>query len=220
MDVQEKYLLWKNQNLTDSDLLTELESIAHDGEEIKDRFYKDLSFGTGGLRGILGAGTNRMNVYTVAKATQGLAAYLRKKSSKPSVAIAYDSRIKSEVFAKEAACVLAANRIKVHLYKELMPTPALSFAVRHLKCSAGIVITASHNPCEYNGYKVYGKDGCQLTLDAANSVLTEINKVDIFNTVKRVNFDEALEKGLIKFIEDKDVEAYLSAVSSQALNKD
>ena len=220
MDVQEKYLLWKNQNLTDSDLLTELESIAHDEEEIKDRFYKDLSFGTGGLRGILGAGTNRMNVYTVAKATQGLAAYLRKKSSKPSVAIAYDSRIKSEVFAKEAACVLAANRIKVHLYRELMPTPALSFAVRHLKCSAGIVITASHNPCEYNGYKVYGKDGCQLTLDAANSVLTEINKVDIFNTVKRVNFDEALEKGLIKFIEEKDVEAYLSAVSAQALNRD
>ncbi len=220
MDVQEQYLLWKNQNLTDSDLTSELESISQDEEEIKERFYKDLSFGTGGLRGIIGAGTNRVNVYTIAKATQGLANYLKKKSPKPSVAIAYDSRIKSDVFAKEAATVLAANRIKVHLYSELMPTPALSFAVRHLKCSAGIVITASHNPCEYNGYKVYGKDGCQLTIDDANAVLTEINKVDIFSDVKRVDFDEAVDKGQIKYINEKDIEAYLNAVSAQALNKD
>lgn len=219
-DVTEKYLLWKNQNLSDNDLVVELESIAQNEDEIKDRFYQELTFGTGGLRGIIGAGTNRINIYTIAKATQGLAAYLKKKSAKPSIAIAYDSRVKSDVFAKEAACVLAANRIKVYLYRELMPTPALSFAVRHLKCSAGIVITASHNPCEYNGYKVYGKDGSQITLDAASSVFTEINKVDIFNTVKRIDFDEALDKGLIKFIEEKDVETYLELVSAQTLNKD
>lgn len=219
-DVTEKYLLWKNQSLSDNDLVVELESIAQNEEEIKDRFYQELTFGTGGLRGIIGAGTNRINIYTIAKATQGLAAYLKKKSTKPSVAIAYDSRVKSDVFAKEAACVLAANRIKVYIYRELMPTPALSFAVRHLKCSAGIVITASHNPCEYNGYKVYGKDGSQITLDAASSVFTEINKVDIFNTVKRIDFDKALDKGLIKFIEEKDVETYLELVSAQTLNKD
>ena len=219
MDEIEKYTLWKNQSLSDNDLTDELNSICKNLEEIKDRFYKDLTFGTGGLRGIIGAGTNRINVYTIAKATQGLANYLKKNFSKTKVAIAYDSRIKSDLFAKEAARVLAANKIKVFIYKELMPTPALSFAVRHLKCHAGIVITASHNPAEYNGYKVYGNDGCQITIDAANAVLKEINKIDIFNDVKRMTFDEAVDKKIINYIEEKDIQAFLNAVSTQSLNK-
>lgn len=219
MDEIEKYTLWKNQSLSDNDLTDELNSICENSEEIKDRFYKDLTFGTGGLRGIIGAGTNRINVYTIAKATQGLANYLKKNFSKPKVAIAYDSRIKSDLFAKEAARVLATNKIKVFIYKELMPTPALSFAVRHLKCHAGIVITASHNPAEYNGYKVYGNDGCQITIDAANAVLKEINKIDIFNDVKRMTFDEAVDKKIINYIEEKDIQAFLNAVSAQSLNK-
>lgn len=219
MDEIEKYTLWKNQSLSGNDLTDELNSICKNSEEIKDRFYKDLTFGTGGLRGIIGAGTNRINVYTIAKATQGLSNYLKKNFSKPKVAIAYDSRIKSDLFAKETARVLAANKIKVFIYKELMPTPALSFAVRHLKCHAGIVITASHNPAEYNGYKVYGNDGCQITIDAANAVLKEINKIDIFNDVKRMTFDEAVDKKIINYIEEKDIQAFLNAVSAQSLNK-
>ena len=219
MDEIEKYTLWKNQSLSDNDLTDELNSICKNSEEIKDRFYKDLTFGTGGLRGIIGAGTNRINVYTIAKATQGLANYLKKNFSKPKVAIAYDSRIKSDLFAKETARVLAANKIKVFIYKELMPTPALSFAVRHLKCHAGIVITASHNPAEYNGYKVYGNDGCQITIDTANAVLKEINKIDIFNDVKRMTFDEAVDKKIINYIDEKDIQAFLNAVSTQSLNK-
>lgn len=219
MDEIEKYTLWKNQSLSDNDLTDELNSICKNSEEIKDRFYKDLTFGTGGLRGIIGAGTNRINVYTIAKATQGLANYLKKNFSKTKVAIAYDSRIKSDLFAKEAARVLAANKIKVFIYKELMPTPALSFAVRHLKCHAGIVITASHNPAEYNGYKVYGNDGCQITIDTANAVLKEINKIDIFNDVKRMTFDEAVDKKIINYIDEKDIQAFLNAVSTQSLNK-
>ncbi len=219
MDENEKYFLWKNQNLADNDLIDELNSIRENSEEIKDRFYKDLTFGTGGLRGIIGAGTNRINVYTIAKATQGLANYLKKNFLSAKVAIAYDSRIKSDLFAKEAARVLAANNIKVFIYKELMPTPALSFAVRHLKCHAGIVITASHNPAEYNGYKVYGSDGCQITLDAADAILKEINKIDIFNDVKRISFDEAVDKKTINYIEENDIQSFISAVSAQALNK-
>lgn len=219
MNENEKYILWKSQSLSDNDLIDELNSIHENSEEITDRFYKDLTFGTGGLRGIIGAGTNRINVYTIAKATQGLANYLKKNFSKPKVAIAYDSRIKSGLFAKEAARVLAANKIKVFIYKELMPTPALSFAVRHLKCHAGIVITASHNPAEYNGYKVYGNDGCQITIDAANAVLNEINKIDIFNDVKRMSFDEAVDKKIINYIEENDIQAFLNAVSAQSLNK-
>ena len=219
MDEIEKYTLWKNQSLSDNDLTNELNLICKNSEEIKDRFYKDLTFGTGGLRGIIGAGTNRINVYTISKATQGLANYLKKNFSKTKVAIAYDSRIKSDLFAKEAARVLAANKIKVFIYKELMPTPALSFAVRHLKCHAGIVITASHNPAEYNGYKVYGNDGCQITIDAANAVLKEINKIDIFNDVKRMTFDEAVDKKIINYIEENDIQAFLNAVSAQSLNK-
>ena len=216
MNENEKYSLWRNQNLADNDLIDELNSICENSEEVKDRFYKDLTFGTGGLRGIIGVGTNRINI---AKATQGLANYLKKNFSKAKVAVAYDSRIKSDLFAKEAARVLAANNIKVFIYKELMPTPALSFAVRHLKCHAGIVITASHNPAEYNGYKVYGSDGCQITLGTANAVLKEINKIDIFNDVKRMNFDDAVDKKIINYIEEKDIQAFLNAVSTQTLNK-
>lgn len=219
MNENEKYSLWRNQNLADNDLIDELNSICENSEEVKDRFYKDLTFGTGGLRGIIGVGTNRINIYTIAKATQGLANYLKKNFSKAKVAVAYDSRIKSDLFAKEAAQVLAANNIKVFIYKELMPTPALSFAVRHLKCHTGIVITASHNPAEYNGYKVYGSDGCQITLGTANAVLKEINKIDIFNDVKRMNFDDAVDKKIINYIEEKDIQAFLNAVSTQTLNK-
>lgn len=219
MDINEKYLLWKNQSLSDNDLTTELYAISENNNEIKDRFYKDLSFGTGGIRGIMGAGTNRMNVYTVAKATQGLSNYIIKHFHSPSVAIAYDSRIKSDIFAKEAAMVFAANNIKVYLYKELMPTPSLSFAVRHLKCSAGIVVTASHNPSEYNGYKVYGNDGCQITFEAANAILNEINRIDIFSDVKRVEFNNTIETGMINFIGEDTIDAFLKEVSSQAINK-
>lgn len=219
MDENEIYSLWKGQNFEDKDLSDELNSIFEKSEEIKDRFYKNLTFGTGGLRGIIGAGTNRINIYTIAKATQGLALYLNKNFPQAKVAIAYDSRIKSDLFAKEAARVLAANKIKVFLYNELMPTPALSFAVRYLKCHAGIVITASHNPAEYNGYKVYGSDGCQITLDAANAVLSEIDKIDIFNDVKRIDFNDALKKSYIEYIEENVIKAFFKAVSAQILNK-
>lgn len=220
MDKNEKYLLWRNQALADADLVDELNSIGENENEITERFYKDLSFGTGGLRGIIGAGTNRVNVYTIGKATQGLSNFLNKNYKTPKVAIAYDSRIKSDVFAREAARILAANNISVAMYSELMPTPALSFAVRHLNCNAGIVITASHNPSEYNGYKVYGKDGCQIANDVADAVLEEINNIDIFNDVKRMDFSDALNNsGLIKYISENDIRAFWDAVSSQILNK-
>lgn len=175
---------WLESKNLDENIRKELLSLTDD-EEIYDRFYKELEFGTGGLRGILGAGTNRMNIYTVRKATQGFADYINKQYvDSPSVAIAYDSRINSDVFAHEAAKVLIANGIKVYIYSELMPTPALSFAVRHYQCSAGIMVTASHNPAKYNGYKVYNEEGCQMTLDAAAEVFSCIQKVDIFKDVK------------------------------------
>ena len=215
----EKYLIWKNKKLVDPDLNKELDSILNKTEEINDRFYKDLTFGTGGLRGVIGAGTNRINIYTVAKVTQGIANYINKKFSKAKVAIAYDSRVKSELFAKETARVLAANKIKVFMYKELMPTPALSFAVRHLKCQAGVVITASHNPAEYNGYKVYGDDGCQMTTDAANAVFDEIKKIDVFNDIKYIDFDMAVKEKSIEYISELDIKAYLDAVDELSLNK-
>lgn len=220
MNEMQKYLLWKNRNLADPDLSKELNFIVADIDEINDRFYKDLTFGTGGLRGIIGAGTNRINIYTIAKATQGLSNYLNKKYFYPKVAIAYDTRKKSALFAKEAAKVLAANRINVFLFKEIMPTPALSFAVRHLKCNAGIVITASHNPAEYNGYKVYGRDGGQITIATANAILKEINKIDIFNDIKTIDFDLAIKNNTIKYIKDSDIKDFFYAVSNQSLNKD
>ncbi len=170
------YNLWCEKAVLDPELQAELLSIKGNDDAIKDRFYRDLEFGTGGLRGVIGAGTFRLNVYTIRRATQGLADYVNETYENPCMAIAHDSRINSDVFTKAAACVLAANGIKVYLYKELMPTPMLSFAVRYLKCNAGIVVTASHNPAKYNGYKVYGDDGCQMTLDAAEKVLEKDSK--------------------------------------------
>lgn len=218
--VNEQYKLWCERATLDSDLVSELKSIEGNQEAISDAFYKDLEFGTGGLRGVIGAGTNRMNVYTVGKATQGLAAYVNSVTENGKVAIAYDSRIKSDVFARDAAAILAANGIKVYIYKELMPTPMLSFAVRHLKCDAGIVVTASHNPSKYNGYKAYGNDGCQLGLEAADYVLSIMNQVDIFDGVKRVNFDDAVADGKIEYIGDDVFEAYLAAVEDRRVNRD
>ena len=196
------YDLWLEKAGRDPDLKEELESIKGNENEILDRFYKALEFGTGGLRGVIGAGTNRMNVYTVAQATQGLADYLNAHFDSPSVAIAHDSRIKSDLFAKTAAGVLAANSIKVYFYDELMPTPMLSFAVIRLHCSSGIVITASHNPSKYNGYKCYGPEGYQMTDEAAKETLSYINKVDVFSGIKIMDFDEALAEDKIDFIED------------------
>ena len=176
--------------MEDPDLLEELQAVKGKEEEINDRFYQDLEFGTAGLRGVLGAGTNRMNIYTVRKATQGLSNYLLSHGVKTGVAIAYDSRIKSDLFAKESAAVLAANGIKAFVYPWLSPTPTLSFAVRYLKCDAGICITASHNPAKYNGYKAYGSDGCQITSEMAEGVQNEINSLDIFKDVKVIPFEE------------------------------
>ena len=209
---------WRSQRLEDPDLTRELEEIQGDQEAVEDRFYRELEFGTGGLRGVIGAGTNRMNIYTVAKATQGYADYLNAREQAPSVSIAYDSRIKSDLFARTAAEVFAANGIKVHIYHELMPTPALSFAVRYLGCSGGVVVTASHNPSKYNGYKVYGSDGCQITTKAAKEILDYIGRVDIFCGVKKRNFDEARREGIISYIGQETVDAYIQAVSSQSLS--
>ena len=219
-DIQKMYELWLEKATADPDLKTELQSIANDEDGKNDRFYRDLEFGTGGLRGVIGAGTNRMNVYTVKKATQGLAEYILSNDVAKSVAIAYDSRIKSTYFAKSAAEVLAANGIKVHIYKELSPTPTLSWAVRYLKCGAGIVLTASHNPAKYNGYKVYGADGCQLTLEAAAIVLDKINHIDIFSGVKSVDFDKAVADGSISYIDDSVMDKYIEKVKEQGLHTD
>lgn len=219
MSYNELYNLWV-QSVKDADILSELKNIYNDDSGIYERFYKDLEFGTAGLRGIIGAGTNRMNIYTVRKTTQGLADYLNENYKEPSVAIAYDSRNKSDLFAKEAACVLAANGIKAYITKELQPTPVLSFSVRNLNCKAGIMITASHNPAKYNGYKCYGADGCQMTDNTANSVYDNIQKVDIFSDVKTINFDEGLQNGKIVYIDEDLYKSYLDNVISQSINKD
>lgn len=211
---EDKYKLWCEKAVKDPDLISELKAIENDSDAVSDAFYKDLEFGTGGLRGVIGAGTNRMNVYTVGKASQGLAAYVNSVTDNGKIAIAYDSRIKSDLFAKTAACVFAANGIKVYIYKELMPTPMLSFAVRRLKCDAGVVVTASHNPAKYNGYKAYGPDGCQLGLEAADYVLSIMNKVDIFDGVKDTDFETAVEKGQIEYIGDDVINDYLSCVEA------
>lgn len=209
---KEIYQNWLTNAVNDPDLISELKDIEGKNEEISDRFYRALEFGTAGLRGVIGAGTNRMNCYTVGQATQGLAGYVKSVTDKGSVAIAYDSRIKSEYFAKVTASVFAANGIKVYLYKELMPTPMLSFAVRYFKCDVGVVITASHNPAKYNGYKAYGPDGCQLTPEAADKATEVISKLDIFADVKYADFDEALADGTIEYIGDEVIEAYLNEV--------
>ena len=216
MDYIEQYRLWC-QKVKDQELEAELVSMAGNTSAIKDAFYRDLAFGTAGLRGELGVGTNRMNIYTVGKASQGLADYLKKNYEDPSVAIAYDSRNKSDVFAQLAAEVLAANGIQVHIWPELMPVPALSYAVRTLNADAGIVVTASHNPSKYNGYKVYGADGGQITETAAAAILAEIEKVDIFEDVKRAAFDTALADGRIRYISDEIYTDYVEAVKSQSV---
>ena len=200
----------------------ELQSIQGQEDEINDRFYRELEFGTAGLRGVIGAGTNRMNVYTVRKATQGLSNYLLKHAEgKPqSVAIAYDSRIKGVLFSKESAAVLAANGIKAYIYPQLMPTPALSYAVRHLKCDAGICVTASHNPAKYNGYKAYGSDGCQITADMADGITQEIGALDIFADVKKMDFEEGRKQGLIEYIGDETMGAFLDDVYKESLTGD
>ncbi|WP_303834377.1 phospho-sugar mutase [Ruminococcus flavefaciens] len=220
MSELELYSLWCENAKEDPDLKTELEGIRGDSEAINDRFYRDLEFGTGGLRGVIGAGTNRMNIYTVRRATQGFADYLNQEYKNPSVAISYDSRIKSDVFSKAAAEVLAANGIKVHIYKQLMPTPCLSWAVRALKCQGGIMVTASHNPAKYNGYKVYGEDGCQITLRGAEIILEKINSLDIFSGVKHSDFSEELKKGNISYIDDSVIEEFYKRVLAEGINTD
>ena len=212
--INEKYTLWCSKATADPDVAEELRRMKDDPDAVSDAFYKDLEFGTGGLRGVLGAGTNRMNVYMVGKASQGLAAYVNSVTDAGKIAVAYDSRIKSDLFAKTAACVFAANGIKVYLYKELMPTPMLSYAVRALSCDAGVVVTASHNPAKYNGYKAYGPDGCQLGPDAADYVLSIMNRVDIFDGVKTVDFDSALQDGRIEYIGQDLIEDYLDKVQA------
>lgn len=207
-----KYIQWREKAVKDPDIIKELDLIKDNDEAISDAFYKDLEFGTGGLRGIIGAGSNRMNIYTVGKASQGLAEYVNSVNKNGKIAIAYDSRIKSELFAETAASVFVANGIKVYIYKELMPTPMLSYAVRRLGCDAGVVITASHNPAKYNGYKAYGPDGCQLGLEAAEYVLSIMNKVDIFEDVKTLDFNRAVQDGKIEFIKDGIIEDYLNCV--------
>ncbi len=219
-NINELYDLWCKNADSDADLIKELESIRGNEDEINDRFYRSLEFGTGGLRGVIGAGTNRMNVYTVNQATQGLADYLKENFENPSVAIAYDSRIKSDFFAKGAASVLAANGIKVYIYKELVPTPMLSFAVRRLGCSSGIVITASHNPAKYNGFKCYDPRGFQMTDEGAKATYEFIQNVDIFNDVKVVDFDKAVENGQIEYIEEWLINEFFENVEAQRVDKD
>lgn len=203
----------------DKDVVEELKAINGEEAKIEDAFYRDLAFGTGGLRGVIGAGTNRMNVYTVAKASQGLADYVKKNfpENKWKIAVSYDSRIKSDLFAQVAAGVFAANGIQVSIYRELMPTPCLSYAVRALNCAAGIMVTASHNPSKYNGYKVYGADGCQITTEAAATILTEIEKLDIFDDVKITNYVIGEESGLVSYISDDVYTAFVEEVKKQSV---
>ncbi len=220
MTEMELYSLWLEKAVDDPDLIEELKSIEGDEEAIKDRFYRDLEFGTGGLRGVIGAGAFRLNVYTIRRATQGLADYVNESFENGSVAISYDSRIKSDKFAKEAAAVLAANGIKVHIYTELMPTPMLSWAVRECGCQAGIMITASHNPAKYNGYKVYGEDGCQITLDVANTVISKINAVPMFGGAKVMDYEEGVKNGMISYIGQEVLEKYYAKVQEQGIHTD
>ena len=213
--IREEYERWLAHDLEDPDLLPELLKIRDNEDEIKDRFAVSLKFGTAGLRGTLGAGTNRMNIWVVRQATQGLANWVLTQGGNQTVAIAYDSRLKSDVFSKEAAGVLAANGINVRIYDSLMPVPALSFATRYYKCNAGIMVTASHNPAKYNGYKAYGPDGCQMTDDAAAIVYSEIQKTDVLTGAKRISFAEGVEKGLIRFVGDDCKKAFYEALEAR-----
>lgn len=210
---------WSEYHLEDESLTNELKQISSDEEQKNDAFYRDLEFGTGGLRGVIGVGTNRMNVYTVAKASQGLANYVVQnfKEEQRKIAISYDSRIKSDRFAQVAAEVFVANGIQVYMYSKIMPTPTLSFAVRELGCAAGVMITASHNPSKYNGYKVYGPDGCQITTEAAAVILAEIEKLDIFEDVKKVDFATAIEESKVNYIGNQVFDKFIKEVQSQSL---
>ena len=216
---REKYNDWLESKIVDEKMKDELRSIK-DENEIEDRFYKDLEFGTGGLRGIIGAGSNRMNIYTVSKATQGFANYLNKSFENPSVAIAYDSRNMSKEFSKAAALTLCANNIKVYLYEDLRPTPMLSFAVRYLNCTGGIVVTASHNPKEYNGYKVYDEFGGQVTDEKANIIINEVNKIGNFDEINTMKEEEALEKELLVYTGEELDKAYIDSVKSLTIRKE
>lgn len=218
--VNEQYKLWCEKATGDPDLIAELKEMEGKDELISDAFYKSLEFGTAGLRGVIGAGTNRMNIYTVGQASQGLAAYVNSVTPNGKIAIAYDSRIKSEVFARAAAAIFAANGIKVYIYKELMPTPMLSFAVRRLCCDAGVVVTASHNPAKYNGYKAYGPDGSQLGPEAADFVLSIMQSVDMFSEVKTTDYDKAVADGIIEYIGDDIINEYLDNVEAQRVEPD
>ncbi len=213
--IYQQYQEWLKNATEDSDLTEELLRIEKNEEEIYDRFYRELEFGTGGLRGVIGAGENRMNIYTVRRATQGLADYLLSQGPCAAVALSYDSRIKSDLFAKEASRVLAGNGIRAYLYPCLEPTPVLSYAVRALRCQAGIMITASHNPSKYNGYKCYGADGCQMTDHDAGVVTDHIRRVDIFGGVKVASYEDAVAAGQIRLIGDDVVKAFLSEVEKQ-----
>ena len=217
-----KYEVWLEKAGADPDLIPELKAMAGDEAKIEDAFYKDLEFGTAGLRGVIGAGTNRMNVYIVARASQGLSNYVINHFPPEArrIAISYDSRIKSDVFARIAAEVFAANGIKAFIYKELMPVPCVSYATRALQCAAGIMVTASHNPSKYNGYKVYGADGCQMTTEAANEVLGEIEKLDLFADSKRIPFEEGLKDGRIAWIPDEIYTAFGEEVKKQSVAGD
>jgi phosphoglucomutase len=216
---QEQYQLWLDDPAVDIATKQELKAIAGDSKELEDRFYKELEFGTGGLRGVIGAGTNRMNIYTVGRASQGLAEYILKSSGpSPSIVIAYDSRHMSPEFALEAALVCAGNGIKAYVFEDLRPTPELSYAVRYLGASAGIVVTASHNPPEYNGYKVYGSDGGQLTPDVAEQVIALVQRIDSFDQVKKLAKDEAEAHGYLQWVGQEIDDAYIKVVAALSQN--
>ena len=220
-NIKNEYNRWL-QCVIESDLQRELQEMDRQEDLIADAFYRNLAFGTGGLRGVIGVGTNRMNVYTVAKASQGLADYICKNFSeeKRSIAVSYDSRIKSDYFAKVACGVFAANGIHAYIYSELMPTPCLSFAVRSLECAAGIMVTASHNPSKYNGYKVYGADGCQITTEAASMILAEIDKLDLFEDVKKMSFEEGLQKKMVSYIPESVYDEFTDKVKGESFLSD
>lgn len=216
MELAEKrYTQWLAQQGLEPELRQELDAMHSDAEKVTDAFYRDLEFGTAGLRGVLGAGTNRMNIYVIRRATQAVAQYLNETELPKTVAIGHDSRIKSDVFAREAAAVFAANGITAYLYPRLEPVPALSFAVRHLHCGLGVCVTASHNPAEYNGYKVYGSDGCQMTPEAAKRVVALLEHMDYFTSAKTTDFDAALASGSIRYIPDEVLDAFVDAVYAQ-----
>ena len=217
--IMDQYRIWREYAKEDPDVEKELQEMEGAEARIEDAFYRDLAFGTGGLRGVIGAGTNRMNVHTVAKASQGLADYVKKhyEGEARKIAVSYDSRIKSDLFARVASGVFAANGIQVYIYPQLMPTPCLSFAVRTLGCAAGIMVTASHNPSKYNGYKVYGADGCQITTEAAAEILGEIEKLDIFREVRSMDFQQGVDEGIIRYIGEDIYTAFVEAVKGQSM---